>query len=51
MNSSAVYFCDEGYKERETPGDSNRIHCLADGTWSTLNFECVPIGKRVKEVE
>ena len=39
VNSSAVYFCVEGYKET---GADNTIQCLPNGMWSELNLECVP---------
>lgn len=35
------YFCDSGFKME---GD-DFVTCQADGTWPTINGECVPIGK------
>ena len=46
VNSTAVYFCEEGYRESLGLGMSNEIQCMPDGTWSQLNLECVALGKK-----
>ena len=46
VNSTALYFCKEGYRELLSTSESNEIHCMEDGTWSQLNFECATLGKK-----
>ena len=47
VNSTAVYFCLEGYHEREDTAQ-NEIECLSTGTWSQPSLECVPSGKSAR---
>ena len=45
VNSTAVYFCVEGYHNTKSAGNIE-IECLPSGSWSAavINMDCVPIG-------
>ena len=41
VNSTARYFCNNGDGSRKRLDTApNEIQCLANGTWSQLNFDC-----------